>query len=459
MSRTDATTAPDAAAGLEARLPRSLVLRLFLPFAAGYFLSYLFRTVNAVAAPNLVADTGLGADALGFLTATYLAAFAVLQLPLGIALDRFGPRRVEAALLTVAAAGSLVFALAGGLAGLSLGRALIGAGVSCCMMASFKAFAMWFAPQRLPLVYACLLVFGALGAISATVPVEWFLGISDWRTLFVGLALLSLLVSLAVFTIVPDHAAPPGHPHLRDQLRGLRDVFRDRFFWGIAPLAAVSSGSSLAIIGLWSGPWLRDVAGLERAAVASHLLIAMAGMGIGFLAWGVLTDRLTRLGLRPVSVAGAGMIGFLLLLVALAAGVTGGGVLWLLLAALGFLASSGSLSYSILSQHFPRDLAGRANTAHNVLVFTAAFVLQWGIGGILHFWEDPATHHYGPLGYRVAFGVVAALQAVALIWFLRQWAGTASARDPDETGTPYPAVSDGEVPTESTPAGTTRAQR
>ena len=453
MSRTDATTEPEATAELEAPLPRSLVLRLFLPFAAGYFLSYLFRTVNAIAAPNLVADTGLGADALGFLTATYMAAFAVLQLPLGLALDRYGPRRVEAALLTVAAAGALVFALAGGLAGLSLGRALIGAGVSCCMMASFKAFAMWFAPQRLPLVYACLLVFGALGAVSATVPVEWFLGVSDWRTLFVGLALLSLLVSLAVFIVVPDHEAPPGHLHLADQLRGLRDVFRDRFFWGIAPLAALSSGSSLAIIGLWSGPWLRDVAGLERAAVATHVMIITIGMGLGFLAWGLLTDRLTRLGLRPMSVAGGGMTGFLLLLVLLAAGVTGGPLLWLLLAALGFLASAGSLSYSILSQHFPRDLAGRANTAQNVLVFSAAFLIQWGIGGILRIWEDPVTHHYDPTGYRVAFGVVAALQAVALAWFLRQWRARADRPRSEDEAPLETTVFDLEAPTESIPAG------
>lgn len=414
-----------ASRGDDPRLRVGLLLRLFLPFAAGYYLSYLFRSVNAVAAPNLVADTGLTADQLGFLTAAYMGAFAVLQLPLGLALDRFGPRRVEAALLTVAAAGSLLFALADDLAGLSLGRALIGVGVSCCMMASFKAFAMWFAPQRLPLANACLLACGGLGAVSATVPVEWFLGVADWRLLFLGLAAFSLLVAIAVFAIVPDYREPPGHLHFRDQLRGLRGVFRDRFFWGIAPMASLSAGGSMAIIGLWLGPWLRDVAGLDRSAVATALLIATAAMGVGFLSWGILTDRLTRLGLRSTTVAGGGMGGFLLLLALLATGVSGGSILWLLLAALGFLASSGSLSYAILSQHFPRDLVGRANTAQNVLVFTAAFVLQWGIGGVLRFWEDPITHQYAPVGYQVAFGGVAVLQAIAVAWFLRHWhAGT-----------------------------------
>lgn len=410
----------DSSGTATGKLPLALILRLFVPFAAGYYLSYVFRTVNAVAAPNLVADTGLGADALGFLTSMYLAAFAVLQLPLGILLDRFGPRRVEAALLTIAAAGSLLFALSDGLIGLATGRALIGAGVSCCMMASFKAFAMWFAPERLPSIYACLMAFGALGAISATVPVEWFLGLADWRTLFLGLGLLTVAVSIAVFSIVPDHQDPPGHTTFRQQLSGLASVFRDRFFLGLAPLSAVSMGTSLAINGLWAGPWLRDVAGLGRAAVASHLLVISASMGVGFLALGFLSERLIRLGLRPVTIAAGGMAAFMVVVGMLAAGMSGP-MLWLLLLAVGFLAASASLSYSLLSRHFARDLAGRANTALNVLVFVAAFVIQWAIGVVLSGWEDPVTHEYDPSGYLVAFTGTVVVQAIALAWFLHQW--------------------------------------
>lgn len=414
---TDADRVDDA----EPRLRTAFVLRLFLPFAAGYFLSYVFRTVNAVAAPNLVADTGLSANALGFLTSTYMAAFALLQLPLGIALDRFGPRRVEAALLVLAALGSLVFALGDGLAGLSIGRALIGAGVSGCMMAGFKAFAMWLPPQRLPMANAWLLASGALGAIAATVPVEWFLALSDWRTLFAGLAVLTLIVAASVFGFVPDHHAPPGHLTLRAQLGGLGRVFRDRFFQGLAPLAALTMGGSLAITGLWMGPWLRDVADLGRGAVAGHLMIVTIGLGVGFLVMGAVTDRLARAGLRAMTVAGAGMVGFIALLGVFTAGGTTGGALAPLLAAFGFLATASSVSYSLLSQHFPRDYAGRANTALNVLVFVSAFAVQWGMGAILGHWEDPVTHRYAPAGYRAAFAAVAALQLAALVWFARQW--------------------------------------
>lgn len=434
-----------------------LVLRLFVPFAAGYYLSYVFRTVNAVAAPDLVADTGLGADALGFLTSMYMAAFAVLQLPLGILLDRFGPRRVEAALLTIAAAGALVFAFSDGLLGLSIGRALIGAGVSCCMMASFKAFAMWFAPHRLPSIYACLLAFGALGAISATVPVEWFLGLLDWRALFIGLGGFALAVSLAVFTIVPDHHEPPGHTTFADQLRGLGFVFRDRFFLGIAPLAAVSMGTSLAINGLWAGPWLRDVAGLGRDGVATHLLIIAASMGVGFLALGLLTERLTRLGLRPVTVATGGMTAFMITVAILAIGLTGP-MLWVLLVGAGFLAAAGSLSYSLVSRHFGRHLAGRANTALNVLVFVAAFTIQWAIGGVLSFWEDPVTRRYDLAGYRIAFAATVVLQAVALVWFLRQYTvhGQRDPGEPPVSGTSVTAE-EGHVESIAVPDADTRS--
>lgn len=440
MSSTVPGAAPNGTTTASGRLRTGLVLRLFVPFAAGYYLSYVFRTVNAVAAPNLVADTGLGADALGFLTSMYLAAFAVLQLPLGILLDRFGPRRVEAALLTIAAAGSMVFAFSDGLLGLSIGRALIGVGVSCCMMASFKAFAMWFAPHRLPSIYACLLAFGALGAVSATVPVEWFLGLLDWRTLFIGLGVFALVVSLAVFTIVPDHHEPPGHTTFADQLRGLGFVFRDRFFLGVAPLAAVSSGTSLAINGLWAGPWLRDVAGLGRDAVATHLLIISSSMGVGFLALGLLTERLTRLGLRPVTIAAGGMTAFMIMVAIFAVGMTGP-MLWLLLLGVGFLATSGSLSYSLVSRHFGRHLAGRANTALNVLVFVAAFTIQWAIGGVLSGWEDPATRQYDPAGYRIAFAGTVVLQAIALVWFLRQYAvhGQRDPGEPPVSGSPVTA--------------------
>ncbi|HMV55144.1 MAG TPA: MFS transporter, partial [Rhodocyclaceae bacterium] len=120
--------------------------RLFLPFAAGYYLSYLLRTVNAVISPDLTRELGLSAADLGLLTGAYFFSFAVAQIPVGVALDRYGPRRVEASLLVLAAIGALLFAFGQTLLQLAVARALIGFGVSACLMAALKAFSQWYPP-------------------------------------------------------------------------------------------------------------------------------------------------------------------------------------------------------------------------------------------------------------------------------------------------------------------------
>lgn len=398
-------------------MPVRLALCVFLPFAGGYYLSYLYRSINAIIAADLAADTGIGAADLGFLTSVYFLTFALLQLPLGLALDRFGPRRVAAGLLLVAAAGAVLFALADGLPGLVLGRALIGAGVSSCLMSSFKAFALWFPPQRLPTVNGLLLACGGLGAISATAPVEALLAFTDWRVLFLGLAALTALSAVMIFITVPEHDSGSHSAGLRAQLAGLRQVFRDRLFWRVAPLGAVSSGGSQAVLGLWIGPWLRDVGGFDRPQVASHLLLAACAMAAGFLLLGVLAERLARLGVRPVQMVGIAMGGFMLALLLLASGVVSDDLVWLLLVVFGFMATAGTVNYALLSQHFGSHLAGRANTALNLLVFIASFLTQWGVGVVVGLWEDPLTQHYAVVGYQVAFGGIGALQALALYWF------------------------------------------
>lgn len=405
------------AAGQMRVLPVGLVLCVFLPFAGGYYLSYLYRSINAVIAADLVADTGIGAADLGFLTSVYFLTFAVLQLPLGLALDRFGPRRVAALLLLLAALGALLFAYADGLPGLVLGRALIGAGVSSCLMSSFKAFALWFPPQRLPTVNGMLLAFGGLGAISATAPVELLLTITDWRILFLGLAVATIVAAALIFVIVPDHAEGGAQQSLLEQLAGLRRVFSDAVFWRVAPLAALSAGGSQAVLGLWAGPWLRDVMGFDRSQVATHLLIAACALSVGFLLMGMLVERLARLGLRPVQLIGVAMGGFMLVMVVLASGILPGGVVWLLLILFGFMAPAGTVNYALLSQHFGSQLAGRANTALNLLVFVTSFLTQWSLGVVIGYWEDPSTQQYAPEGYRFALGGLAMLQALALYWF------------------------------------------
>lgn len=392
-----------------------LLLRVFIPFALGYFVSYLFRTVNAVIASELVRDIDLDANQLGMLTSVYFVTFAAFQLPLGVLLDRFGPRRTEAALLLFAAAGALIFSLSESPAGLIAGRALIGFGVSACLMAAFKAYVMWFPSQRLPLINGCQMAAGGLGALAATVPIDAALAVTDWRGVFAILSGLTVAVAAAIFVIVPEKHGAQIETRLRSQLSGVASVFRSSAFWRTAPMTVASQASFLSIQGLWAGPWMRDIAGLTRAEMTDHLFKIAVAMIIGFIVMGGLAERLSRRGISPMTVAVAGIGCFALTqaVIILELGE------WALTAwiAFGFFGTSGILPYAALSQRFPTRLAGRLNTGLNVLVFFAAFASQWGIGTIVNLWPTSEDGAYAPVGYQTAFALMLGLQVLALAWF------------------------------------------
>lgn len=401
--------------------PAAIVLRVFLPFAAGYFLSYLYRTINAVLSPYLVAELQLDATDLGLLTSIYFLTFAAFQLPLGMLLDRFGPRWVEAILLLVAATGAGLFAVSDDAANLILGRGLIGLGVSACLMASFKAFVVWFPAARLPVVNGWVLAAGGMGALAATAPIEAALKITDWRGLFILLAGLSVAVAVALLLAVPERGSGTVSHGWREQWREVVGIYRHSGFWRVAPSAVLSQASFLAIQGLWAGPWLRDVAGLDKAAAAGYLFWIAAAMVSGFLGMGQVTYWLSRLGVPPLGVAGGGMMLFMLVQWAI---LLSGGSLLLLWVLFGFFGTSGVLNYAILSQSFPPALAGRVNTALNLLVFVAAFAGQWGMGTIINHWPADGGG-YADVGYRWAFGFVLTLQALTWGWLLLRMRRTA----------------------------------
>jgi len=390
-------------------------LRVFIPFALGYFLSYLFRVVNAVLAPDLAAALNVGPSDLGLLTAAYFITFAAFQLPLGVLLDRFGPRKIESFLLLFAAAGAFVFSRAQSIPGLVLGRALIGFGVSACLMAAFKAFVMWFRPQQLPLINGVQMAAGGFGALTATAPVEAALGITDWRGVFFILSIITLAVAAAVFWVVPEKKVEHNNESIKVQLQGIAGVFSSLTFWRIAPLTVMSQAAFLAIQGLWSGPWLRDVAGFERSGAAQVLLMIAAAMVIGFILIGAAAERASRMGIKPIAVAVAGMSAFMLVQLSLILEATSWArALWVLF---GIFGTTGIVPYAVLSQSFPLHLSGRVNTALNLLVFVAAFAAQWGIGAIINMWPVAAGDGYAPAGYQAAFAVMLILQLLSLVWF------------------------------------------
>ena len=399
---------PTAKPPEEERIPLRLYAVVWFPFACGYFLSYVFRTINAMIAPDLVRDVGVNSSQLGLLTSAYLISFGLFQLPLGLLLDRFGPRRVNATLLLCAAAGAVLFSIAKDLSGLVLARALIGFGVSACLMAAIKALVLWFPLSRLATVNGWLLAAGGLGAVTATAPVEAALKFTDWRGVFVGLAGLALVIGALVFFVVPERKDSQSTETMSQLMHGIKSVFSSGYFWRLALLLTFVMGGFLSIQGLWFAPWLRDVVGLSRADVAETLLLLALATTLGFALLGSGADRLARFNIDPQATmmlaVGVSIVLFCLITL---------GVKSIAIPLVYTFGATGSmLIYPILSKHFPKHLAGRVNTALNLVTFLGAFGAQWGIGAVINLWPASATG-YGLAGYRAAFGLLLGLQVLS----------------------------------------------
>ena len=404
------------------------MLTVLAPFALGYFLSYLFRAVNAVVGADLAADIGLSATELGLLTSAYLFAFALFQLPLALLLDRYGPRRVQTGLFCCAAAGSLLFSIGDDVVVLTLARALIGLGFAGGLMSGFKAVVLWVPAPRRALANACIMSFGALGILVATVPVELAVLAVGWRAVFVGLALITLAVAALILLAVPEQAEG-RRESLAQQILSVLPIYRDRLFWHLAPLLAITGGTHIAIQTLWAGPWFRDVAGLDRMGVANHLMVMAIAFLVGILSSGAVADWLGRRGVDLLTV----MLGFLAVFfvaqLAVILQITSLTLpIWFLFGMFGQVAV---LAYPWLSSHYGAALSGRTNTAVNLLLFLVAFAVQYAIGAIIDLFPPTASGGYSPEGYRWAFGVFLALQLLALLWYL---AGRRSLRAQADAG-------------------------
>ncbi len=411
-----------------------MLASVLLPFALAHFISYLYRSVNTVVYPDLVRDIGLTANTLGLLTGVYFIAFAAAQLPVGMALDRFGPRKVQVPMLAVAALGGALFAQAQTFEGLLVARALIGLGVSASLMAAIKASSLWLPPERLPLATAVLLAVGGLGAMVSTAPLQLALDAVGWRAAFWGIAAGAAGVSLLIFSAVPEHATRPQPVSVRAMVQSIGQLYASPLFWRMALCTLFANAAYMAVQGLWIGPWLRDVGHLSRPEVAGVLFWGTVAMVAGSLTFGWVTDRLGRYRVRPITVCGLGMSIFLLFEALMLLGTDVPPAV--LAIGFSFFGTAGAMNYAILAQSMPAHLTGRVSTCFNLLIFVAAFALQWGLGAILNAWT-PAGGQYPDIAYRTALGVSLALQLPGLVLWLgfKPWQRRDSHPSP-ATGTP-----------------------
>ena len=389
---------------------------IFLPFACGYFLSYLYRSTNAVLAPYLSNDLNLNAEQLGLITSAYFLTFGLFQLPLGVLLDKFGARKVQSILFLVAAIGAILFSLGNDVWSLVTARGLIGLGVSGALMAAFKAFAVWFPKERLPLLIGLFMSAGGMGAIVASTPLEMALQITDWRGVYLFIGIVTIFVGILIFFVVPEKRENSDNEKPLPVLKVLRDIYTSYAFWRIGPLSGIAGGTGLAILGLWAGPWLSDIGKFNKNEIANILFISTIMMTIGTTSLGIVTDYLRKFNVSPVAVMGGALLVFIVPLTIITFGLMPKAIWpWVILSITSLAAT---LAYAGLSQHFPTSYAARASTAINLICFLMAFIAQYTIGFIMQIVEPGKQSGYSIKAYQAGFGLFLGLLIICYIIFI-----------------------------------------
>jgi len=362
-------------------LHRRGAVLVFLAFAFAYFFSALIRAVTATLSPQLTQEFALNARDLGLLAGGYFLGFAAMQLPLGRWLDHYGPKRVILGFLAVAAGACLAFSRAESFAGLLLARVLCGIGLAACLMAPLTGYRRWLDPTSQLRANSWMLMTGSMGMVASTLPVQWLLPLAGWRPLFWGLAALLLLSMVVIAWQVPSWHRQAGSEKTGQVAGSYAQVWRHAYFRRLTPLGFFNYGGMVAIQTLWSVPWMIRVAGYTPVEAATSLFWINVAMLAVFWSWGLLIPWLAQRGVRTNQLIAWGTpLSLMLLAVIVAAGEKAApqsGLLWAL-----FCVSSTflSLAQPAVGMAFPAELAGRALSAYNLVIFAGVFAVQWGIG-------------------------------------------------------------------------------
>ena len=416
---------------MTSQIQGSKVASLFAAFALAYFLSALLRAVAATLAPALSAEFGLAASDLGLLAGAYFLGFSALQLPLGSALDRVGPKRVILWLMVLAVVGAGLFAAAHQFWSLFASRMLIGMGVAACLMAPLTAYRARCAPALQLRLNSWMLMTGSLGMLASTLPVQWLIPLWGWRGVFWAIA-ACLLVSMAVIAwVVPADKVQPVQPTPESEAlqaahpgnsSGYRGILTHPLFVRSLPLGFFVYGGLIAVQALWAGPWMTRVAGHTPEQAATGLFFINLCMLVAFLAWGVVTPALTRAGLTAHTLMVAGLP-FSLAMLAwnVASPQPAAAPEW---AAWCVATTFVNLSQPAVGQAFAQHQAGRALSAFNLVIFAGVFCIQWLIGVGIDLCRSAGMAE--ALAFRISLGVFGLCCLGAYLWYVwppRRWRG------------------------------------
>ena len=408
------TATPSAQPPSPTFLTGFLGVRIFLAFASGYFLSYALRAVNAAIAPLLANDLNLSNSALGWFSSAYFLAFGVMQIPVGIWLDRYGARRTESALLLVAALGSLLIAFGQSLWVLFLGRILIGIGVSACLMASYSYFRRCYRPEQQARLVMCMLVAGTGGALIAAQPALLLAEALGWRHVF-SLASFSLLVSAGlVFFLTADYDRQAmGQTSTSTASDSFLSLCKHPIMLRAIPPSILIIGGFVALQTLWVGPWLTQALKMTAEQASQVLLYLNGTILASYLAMGVLSPWFVKRGASLFKQSSTALLWLTVCFTAIPLWQTESA--WLLWPMIALAVPAMFLLQTQTALEFPSQVAGRVLTTLNLMIFAGTFVVQWGLGVLTDLFVTSGFDRTQALTY--ALGVLAAMQWCSLFWF------------------------------------------
>ena len=361
-------------------LAQSKAITIFIVFALGYFISTLLRAITATISPELVSEFNLTSGELGLLGGGYFLGFASVQIPLGYLLDSKGPRKIVSYFLSLSIVGLILFATAQNLTMLLISRVLIGVGVGACLMGPLTAYRIWFQDETQQRANSWMLMVGAIGMLSSSLPVQYFLPLVGWRAIFLSLALLTFVCILLILIFIPKWQSKSNDNKQLNESK-LSTVWKNPLFKSLVPMGFFSYGGLFAIQTLWAGPWMIRVSGYTPEESAQGLFVIYFCMLISFLVWGYFVPKFSKNVNDAIRLLKIGApINLFVLIIIIYLGSKAGSIHWAL-----FIVSSIflSLTQPAVGMAFSLSNAGKALTSFNLLIFIGAFFIQWIIGLII----------------------------------------------------------------------------
>ena len=398
----------------------SQFLVIMLVLCLGYTISQFLRTSVGVLAPDLMLDFGINPDKMGLLGGIFFLSFALFQIPAGILLDKFGPRKVMTAIITFALLGSIIFALSNSFIGLLIGRLLMGLGCSICLMGSLVLITRWAAKDDFSKLAGIILAVGGLGGLLATTPLSYVSDIFGWRFGFWCALIGTLVVMILYYFIIQDYPKRniTNFALTEDKLQtsslNILVILKERNFKYMIPMSLMSYSSLFVVLGLWGAPYLKDFHNLDLLDRGQILMLMAISWNIGSFVFGRLRDFFG--GYKKVVIFGS--IGVIILLLVLAFIPSLPSIyLYILFCILGFF---GAFSVALISHYqvlFENEYMGRALSTANFFNFGGVFLIQWLTGKIILIFGGSELGAPGE-AYSYAFIFVSALLFISLIIYL-----------------------------------------